>query len=163
MLRSGDTAYMLALGNISGLMFWNSEVNKMVISTNDSWLAVGECVELVLSEDVDEGHIMELVPSGSNAEIRKAITTEDEDVIGVIAWKSGSNGAVVAVATRGEWPVLCEGAAYDNADRIGVDTTDGVGRRVSSESNQPFAFSIEDTTLAGTQLLKCILHTQETY
>ena len=130
MLRSGDTDYMLALGNISGLMFWNSEVNKMVISTNDTWLAIGECVELVLSEDVDEGNIMELVPSGSNAEIRKATGTEDEDVIAVICWKSGSEDDIVACATRGEWPILCEGGAYDNADRIGVDSIDGVGRVV---------------------------------
>jgi len=163
MLRSGDTAYMLALGNISGLMFWNSEVNKMVISTDNTWLAVGECVELVLSEDVDEGNIMELVPSGSNAEIRKATGTEDEDVIAVICWKSGSEDDIVACATRGEWSILCEGGAYDNADRIGVDSIDGVGRVVSSEANQPFAFSIEDKTLSGNQLLKCIVHTQETY
>ncbi len=163
MLRSGDTAYMLALGNVSGLMFWNSEVNKMVISTDNSWLAVGESVELILSEDVDEGHIMELVPSGSNAQIRKCITTEDEDVIGVICWKAGINGDIVSVATRGTWNVLCEGGAYDNGDRIGVDTIDGVGRVVSSEANQPFAFSIEDVTLSGEQLLKCVLHTQEVY
>jgi len=163
MFRTGNTDYMLSLGNISGLGFWNSEVNKMVISTNDTWLAIGECVELVLSEDVDEGNIMELVPSGSNAEIRKATGTEDEDVITVIAWKSGSSGDIVACATRGEWAVLCEGAAYDNADRIGVDSIDGVGRVVGSEANQPFAFCIEDRTLSGNQLLKCIVHTQETY
>ena len=163
MLRSGDNAYMNSIPNVSGLMFWNSQVDKMVISTDNTWLAVGECIELILSEDVSEGHIMELVPGGTDRQIRKATGTEDEDVIAVMAWKDGLAGDIVAVATRGRWEVLCEGGSYDNGDRIGVDSVDGVGRKVTSEANQPFAFSIQDIVLATTSLLKCVLHTQETY
>ena len=80
-----------------------------------------------------------------------------------MAWKDGLAGDIVSVATRGRWEVLCEGGSYDNGDRIGVDSVDGVGRKVNSEANQPFAFCIQDIVLATTSLLKCVLHTQETY
>ena len=135
----------------------------MVISTANVWLSQGECIELICSEDVSTGHILELVPSGSDLNVRKAVSTEDEDVVGVVCWENSLANDYIAVSTRGKWPILCEATTYSVADRITVDTQNGVGRRASSESLQPFAFSLQNLTLSSNGLLNCMLHCQEIY
>lgn len=143
---------------------FTSQENKLFTWSGRTWQALGETVELLLSQDMIEGNTVELNDGSNDFEIKKTNTSQDTQVIGVVALQGGVAGDWVTVATRGIWEVACENDTYNRASYLTTDATDGLATQTNSVSAQPFAKVLENRTIniAG-GLVFALLHTCEIY
>jgi hypothetical protein len=104
---------------------FTSQENKLYTYSGRTWQVIGETVELLCSEDMIEGNTVE-VDTNNDYEIKKTNTSQDTQVIGVVALVGALAGEWVTVATRGIWGVACENDTYARAEYLTTDATDGL-------------------------------------
>ncbi|MHC4271289.1 MAG: hypothetical protein ACYST2_03130 [Planctomycetota bacterium] len=162
--KTGMTAGQQFFVNANAGTAFTSQENKLYTYSGRTWQVSGETVELLLSQDMIEGNTVELNDGSSDFEIKKTNTSQDTQVIGVVALQGGVAGDWVTVATRGIWEVACENDTYNRASYLTTDATDGLATQTTSVSAQPFAKVLENRTinLAG-GLVFALLHTCEIY
>ena len=146
----GDTSKMLAYGSYAGQMFYNTSVahGKLCIYTGNTWQVPGETIELLNSEILGEGQVLE-TDTTTNLSCVKVSSTVSTDVIGVLAWqgKASATQGYVTVATHGLWPVGVVTGTYTRGEYLASDSS-GWAYEKGTVSNS-FGFIMESKTTAA--------------
>jgi hypothetical protein len=172
-MKTGDKTDLLALvGMTAGQQFYmnanpgtnfTSQENKLWTYTGRTWQVVGETIEMLASEDMIVGNTIE-VATTDDYSIKLTNSSEDAQVIGVVALNNLTAGDWGTVAINGIWEVACENDTYTRAIYLTCDATNGLATKTTSETSKPFAKVLENRTIniAG-GLVFSFIHTAEIY
>ena len=172
-LEIGTKAQLLAkTGMTEGQQFYmnanpgtsfTSQENKLWTYTGRTWQVIGETIEMLASENMIEGNTVE-VGTTADYQISLTNTSQDVNVIGVVALKGLLANQWGTMATRGLWEVACVTDTYNRASYLNTSSTNGLAQETVSVSAKPFAKIVENrTTIIQGSLVFAVLHTCEIY